>query len=273
MRSFADRAAKSSGARAPPHARLPAAPARRAPRGCSPATPAAGARPSGQATCGGGRRRRGPARASPGRQPGPVRRRPRIADSTRGRGPEDGRVDACAASAPRRRAGPARSASRRCGCPARRAGDRRSRAAPSPSSAPPRAAPRSCAGSPASPPRRAGWRRPRSEPDQGRRGPASSHPPSERSGWGARQAAPAPAPGAGRSRSLCTCRAALGQPSVSTPSPAPDLEHDVLLAQLGVADDGVEQVRVGQEVLPEPDHGYQPNSVRALASTVRSSST
>ena len=64
-----------------------------------------------------------------------------------------------------------------------------------------------------------------------------------------------------------------GQALAQHPFPGPDLEHDVALAQLGVADDRVEQVRVGEEVLPEPDHPrYQPKSARALASTVRSSS-
>ena len=61
---------------------------------------------------------------------------------------------------------------------------------------------------------------------------------------------------------------------MSTPFPGADLEHDVALLQLGVADDRVEQVGVGEEVLPEPDHSaYQPKSARALASTVRSSSS
>ena len=64
----------------------------------------------------------------------------------------------------------------------------------------------------------------------------------------------------------------IGQALAQHPFPGANLEHDLALAQLGVADDRVEQVRVGQEVLPEPDHGYQPNSARALASTVRSSS-
>ena len=40
--------------------------------------------------------------------------------------------------------------------------------------------------------------------------------------------------------------------SVSTPSPAADLEHDVAGLEVGVADDRVEQVRVGEEVLAEP---------------------
>ena len=63
---------------------------------------------------------------------------------------------------------------------------------------------------------------------------------------------------------------ALGQ----HPFPGADLEHDVARAELGVADDRVEQVGVGEEVLPEPD---QPATSRrgraALASTVRSSSS
>jgi hypothetical protein len=65
----------------------------------------------------------------------------------------------------------------------------------------------------------------------------------------------------------------VGEALAQHPFPGADLEHHVVGAQLGVADDRVEQVRVGQEVLPEPDHrDYQPKSVRALASTVRSSS-
>jgi len=53
----------------------------------------------------------------------------------------------------------------------------------------------------------------------------------------------------------------------------PDLEHDVVWTELGVADDRVEQVGVGEEVLPKSDHSrYQPNSALAFASTVRSSS-
>ena len=65
----------------------------------------------------------------------------------------------------------------------------------------------------------------------------------------------------------------LGEPLAQHPFPGADLEHDVVGAQLGVADDRVEQVRVGEEVLPEADQArYQPKSARALASTVRSSS-
>jgi hypothetical protein len=54
--------------------------------------------------------------------------------------------------------------------------------------------------------------------------------------------------------------------------PRPDLEHDVLGPQRRVPHDRVEQVGVGQEVLPEADHRYQPKRARAFASTVRSSS-
>ena len=67
-----------------------------------------------------------------------------------------------------------------------------------------------------------------------------------------------------------------GQALGQHPLPGPDLEHHVIRRELGVADDRVEQVRVGEEVLAEPDHGstgYQPKSARALASTVRSSSS
>jgi hypothetical protein len=66
-----------------------------------------------------------------------------------------------------------------------------------------------------------------------------------------------------------------GQALGQHPLPRPDLEHHVPGRELRVADDRVEQVGVGEEVLPEADHGrrYQPNSSRALASTVRSSSS
>ena len=64
-----------------------------------------------------------------------------------------------------------------------------------------------------------------------------------------------------------------GQPLGQHPFPGPDLEHDVARRQRRVADDRVEQVGIGEEVLAEPDQGagYQPKSAPALASTVRSS--
>ena len=57
------------------------------------------------------------------------------------------------------------------------------------------------------------------------------------------------------------------------PFAGPDLEHHVARGQRRVADDRVQQVGISEEVLPEPDHGYQPKSARALASTERSSSS
>ena len=66
----------------------------------------------------------------------------------------------------------------------------------------------------------------------------------------------------------------LGQPLGQHPLPGPDLEDDVGRVELGVADDRVEQVRVGEEVLPEPTIvAHQPKRVRAFASTTRSSSS
>ena len=64
------------------------------------------------------------------------------------------------------------------------------------------------------------------------------------------------------------------QPLGQHPFPRPDLQHDVVRSELGVADDRVEQVRVGEEVLTESDHGdgYQPKTARAFASTVLSNS-
>ncbi len=71
-------------------------------------------------------------------------------------------------------------------------------------------------------------------------------------------------------------------------APATDLEHDVARVQAGLADDRVEQVGVGEEVLaqaPLPGArarhapqskvalGYQPKTRAAFASTVRSSSS
>ena len=64
----------------------------------------------------------------------------------------------------------------------------------------------------------------------------------------------------------------LGEPLAQHPFAGANLEHHVVGAQLRVADDRVEQVRVGQEVLPEADHRYQPKSALAFASTVRSKS-
>jgi hypothetical protein len=58
------------------------------------------------------------------------------------------------------------------------------------------------------------------------------------------------------------------QPFGQDPFAWAHLEHDVDRLEAGVADDRVEQVGVGEEVLPEPHHS---KSVRALASTVRSS--
>jgi hypothetical protein len=44
------------------------------------------------------------------------------------------------------------------------------------------------------------------------------------------------------------------QAPAQDPFPRPDLEHHVLRRQLGVADDRVEQVGIGEEVLAETDH-------------------
>src|SRR5262249_56899252 len=65
------------------------------------------------------------------------------------------------------------------------------------------------------------------------------------------------------------------EPPGQHPLAGADLEDDVAGVELGVADDRVEQVRVGEEVLAEPDQNrtYQPKRVRALASTTRSSSS
>ena len=60
----------------------------------------------------------------------------------------------------------------------------------------------------------------------------------------------------------------LRQPLGQHPFAGPDLEHHVAGLEPGVADDRVEQVGVGEEVLPEPHHWKR---ARALASTVRSS--
>ena len=68
----------------------------------------------------------------------------------------------------------------------------------------------------------------------------------------------------------------LGQARGQDPFPGADLEDDVGRIQLGVAEDRVEQVRVGEEVLAEPDHRsipYQPKRVRPFSSTTRSSSS
>ena len=62
----------------------------------------------------------------------------------------------------------------------------------------------------------------------------------------------------------------LGQPPGQDPLPGTDLEDDVGRVELGVAEDRVEQVRVGEEVLPEPHH---PNRVRPFSSTTRSNSS
>ena len=64
-----------------------------------------------------------------------------------------------------------------------------------------------------------------------------------------------------------------GQAPAQHPFAGADLEHHVGGRERGVADDRVEQVGVGEEVLAEADQGvgYQPKSAAALASTVRSS--
>ena len=71
----------------------------------------------------------------------------------------------------------------------------------------------------------------------------------------------------------------LGQTPRQHPFPAPDLEHDVVGVERGVGDDRLEQVGIGEKVLPEPDHGgptpasqaHQPKSRWALAVTTVSS--
>ncbi len=63
------------------------------------------------------------------------------------------------------------------------------------------------------------------------------------------------------------------QPLGESPRAAPDLQHRVRGADAGVADDRVEQVGVGEEVLSEPPAAHQPNRRAAFASTVRSSSS
>ncbi len=54
------------------------------------------------------------------------------------------------------------------------------------------------------------------------------------------------------------------------PLPPADLEHDLVARERRVAHDRSTQVRVGQEVLPEPHH---PNTRAAFASTIASSSS
>jgi hypothetical protein len=65
-------------------------------------------------------------------------------------------------------------------------------------------------------------------------------------------------------------RDAFRDPLCQRPLPTTDLERHVAGLELRVPHDRVQQVRVGEEVLPEPHHW---NTRAALASTVRSSSS
>jgi hypothetical protein len=62
---------------------------------------------------------------------------------------------------------------------------------------------------------------------------------------------------------------AVGDPLRQRPLPTADLQGDVVGLELGVAHDRVEQVLVGEEMLPQPHHR---KILSALASTLRSSS-
>jgi hypothetical protein len=62
---------------------------------------------------------------------------------------------------------------------------------------------------------------------------------------------------------------AVGDPLRQRPLPASDLQGDVVGLELGVADDRVEQVLVGEEVLSQFHHR---KILSALASTVASRS-
>ena len=77
-----------------------------------------------------------------------------------------------------------------------------------------------------------------------------------------RAATPSSAGARPRSISIAwTCVDPRRQPLGQHPLPGADLEHDVVGLERRVADDRVEQVRVGEEVLAQPDHGrHQPKS-------------
>ena len=84
-----------------------------------------------------------------------------------------------------------------------------------------------------------------------------------RSTFGARrERPPAPPPAHGRSRSRGRDAATRREPLGQHPFAGADLEHHVVRPELRVADDRVEQVGVGEEVLPEPDHRALPAEER-----------
>ncbi len=60
------------------------------------------------------------------------------------------------------------------------------------------------------------------------------------------------------------------EPPAQRPSAAADLDHDVAGSELGKAHDRVEQVRIGEEVLPEARPHHR-SALAAFASSVRSS--
>jgi len=71
-------------------------------------------------------------------------------------------------------------------------------------------------------------------------------------------------------------RDARGEAHREHPQAAPDLEHDVMVVELGQALDDVEQVAVDEEVLTEvagAPGAHQPKTAAALRSTAASSSS
>ncbi len=180
----------------------------------------------------------------------------------------------CAACAPRRRAEPARSGRRRRGSRPTPAAGRRSHAGPSPSSA-------RTVGSSSMVRRISGvaieyGRLATTAVGAGSRAPRSSFiaSPQCRSTLRPRRHTREHRLQAAVDLDRMDMRRRPCQPLRQHPFSRADLEHDVVGTELGVADDRVEQVLVGEEVLAEPDHGsgpHQPKRSRAFASTVRSS--
>ena len=151
---------------------------------------------------------------------------------------------------------------RRCASRARPAAGRRSRAGPSPSTTRPPAAPRSSAAAAGSRSSRAGWRPSGSAPGRAPRGRAASRRPSAGPTFGVlgRERLQRRAQPLVELDHVHAAPPAAASCAVSAPSPPPTSSTTSSGSSRGLADDRVEQVGVGEEVLAEPHSAHQPKT-------------